>query len=255
MQIPKLETKRIFLIASDDSSLVDFCRVAIEKQISHPTIFTAVDGAEALFKVDNVLPHVAIVDARLTKLDGFEVTDRILELAGDHTVSVILVAEIPKEERYIDQIATRQVQFLPDFINESQLNECLSRALNRLSMEGNSTYSLRFLADQEILFHQGEEATHIFYVKSGKLEVTQKRDGGASVVVGYVEKDEFVGEMAHFSGEPRSATVKAVTECELIAIPCGALDIVLFSKPTWSKALIATLARRLKQTNARVSKS
>lgn len=45
------------------------------------------------------------------------------------------------------------------------------------------------------------------------------------------------------------ATVQAIGDCELIEIPMGTLDMVLFSKPAWSKALVATLSRRLKRSN------
>ena len=46
--------------------------------------------------------------------------------------------------------------------------------------------------------------------------------------------------------EPRFATVTAAKDCELIEIPFGTLDIVLFTKPAWAKALVMTLSKRLR---------
>ncbi|MBL7688606.1 MAG: Crp/Fnr family transcriptional regulator, partial [Bdellovibrionaceae bacterium] len=66
---------------------------------------------------------------------------------------------------------------------------------------------------------------------------------------------EFVGEMAHINQEPRSASVKALEDCELIEIPNGSLDLVLFSKPAWAQALMRTLSRRLKRINETLAKT
>lgn len=254
VQTPKLESKRIFLIASDDSSVVSSCRDCIETHIAAATVFTAGDGAEALRKVDNSLPHVVILDASLSKIDVFTVADRILALNGEHVVSLILLTPLPANERYVDQVVTCQVQFLPDYRDETKLAQYLSRALNRVSLEEESSYRLMFLSPTEVLFREGAEANSVFFVKKGKLEVVKDFERG-HVLIGEVAQGEFVGEMAHFNGEPRSATVRAISDCELIEIPSGTLDMILFSKPSWAKALMATLARRLKRTNDQIAKS
>ena len=85
-------------------------------------------------------------------------------------------------------------------------------------------------------------------MKRGKLKVFLTIKGQRQQV-GTVLPGEFVGEMAHITGEPRSADVEAVEETDLVEIPLGTLDNLLFSKPTWSKALMKTLARRLRDAN------
>lgn len=80
-----------------------------------------------------------------------------------------------------------------------------------------------------------------------------KSKNGQRVDLGKIKAGEFVGEMAHINKEPRSATVTAVTDCELIEIPFGSLDPILFSKPSWSKALFVTLSKRLKLTSEKLS--
>lgn len=251
MQTPKLEAKRIFLIASEDQALIKSCRESIEKHIVNATIFEAHDGAEALFKADNVAPHVAIIDPQLSKIDGFALAGRLLQIRGEHSVSVILISEIPTSELYVNEFVTRQVQFVKNSTDQLAFGVCLSRALNRISLDEDSSYRLHFLANQEVLFNQGDLARSIFILKRGELEVIQETDGN-KVVIGKVSKSEFVGEMAYFNSERRSATVRAVTDCELIEIPEGVVDMVLFSKPSWAKALVETLSRRLKKSNTAV---
>lgn len=243
-----LENKRVFLAAFGAAPAARFCQGFLEKNISSATVFIATDGQEALFKIDNVVPHVVIIDAALPKVDGFEVTRKILLSKREHPVSVILVSNIPDHEHFVDEVVTGQVQFLTDLGDAAQFNRCLTKALNRLSQGENSGYRLKFLSAGDVLFREGEKASCVYFVKKGRLEAL-KKTGAQDVVLGAVVTGEFVGEMAHINGEPRSASVRAVSECELIEIPMNTLDMVLFSKPVWAKALVATLSKRLKSTN------
>lgn len=249
MQTPELETKRIFLIASQDQKLVGEITRTIERHIRQPTIFVSNDGAEALFKADNVFPHVALVDSDLEKANGFIVTEKLLQKKDDRAVSVILLSSLPEQDFFVDQVVTGQVQFLAHADMEAKLPTCLVRALNRISFNDDSHYRLRFLAPEEVLFTEGETAESVFIVKSGELSAA-KKNKNQDMVLGVIRQGEFVGEMAHINNDTRNATVRALTDCELIEIPTGTLDLVLFSKPIWAKALVATLSKRLKISNS-----
>jgi CRP/FNR family cyclic AMP-dependent transcriptional regulator len=247
MQSPGLETKRIFLIATDNENMFFSIEKIIHQHIQNATIFAATDGQEALFKASNVLPHVAIVEADLQKLSGFEVADKLILKQKEHTVSVILLCDLPDKLHFVDQVVTSQVQFITHKDVITNLPPVLMRALNRISLEDSSSYKMKFLAAQEVLFSEGDKAESVFIVKSGELAAV-KEAHGKKVILGKIKPGEFVGEMAHINHENRFATVQAVSDCELIEIPIGILDMVLFSKPAWSQALISTLSRRLKQS-------
>lgn len=248
MQTPDLEAKRIFLIASQNEELVSNLTRRVELHIKQPTIFSAANGAEALFKADNVLPHVAIVDADLEKVNGFTVTEKLLRKKAEHTVSTILLSSVPENELFVDEVVTGQVQFLAHSEIESKLPNCLVRALNRISLGDNSFYRLRFLTPHEVLFQEGDVAESVFIVKSGELTAI-KKNSEKNVLLGTIKPGEFVGEMAHINNDSRTATVRAMTDCELIEIPNGTLDLVLFSKPLWARALVSTLSKRLRLSN------
>lgn len=221
----------------------------VAEHIAMPTVFVANDGSDALFKADNVLPHVAIIDVQLPKIDGFDVTTKILSKKGDHNPSVILLSEIPDQEHFIDQVVTGQVQFLVPGEMAQKFPAAIAKALNRVSKESDSAYSLKFLSPEEILFREGDEAKSVFLLKSGEL-LAIKSIHGKDVAIGKIIAGEFVGEMAHINDDVRSATIRATNDCELIEIPRNALDTLLFSKPAWAKALLVTLSRRLKTTNS-----
>lgn len=244
MKSPELESKRIFLIASGDPDRRLHFRQFIEAQVVGATIFDAADGQEALFKIGNVMPHVAFLDASLDKVDGYEVTSKILLDPKNKDTAIVLVADIPESELFVDEVVISRVQFLQPGDGRDEFDRCLTRALNRFSMHEKASYRLRFLSAGDVLFRENERADAVYFVKKGMLQAT--KDG---VFLGQATAGEFVGEMAHFNAAPRSATVIAIDAVELIEIPFGVLDMVLFSKPAWTKALVATLSRRLKETN------
>lgn len=251
MQSSSLEEKRIFTIVSDNTDTVKKCGDFITAHVANSVVFTAEDGVEALFKMDNVVPHVVLVDYRVDKIPAYELTAKILKGKKTKNTSIILICAIPDSEHFVDEVVKCRVQFLPDIEDAQLFNRLVTRALNRIAIQENSSYKLRFIGEGDTLFNENDPATSIFFVKRGTLIARQNSLKG-DVTLGNIKFGEFVGEMAHFNLAPRSATVMATSDCELIEIPFDALEVVLFSKPAWSRALIATLTHRLKETNKRV---
>ena len=242
----EVEDKKIFLIASGDTSLRQKYCDMIQEKFSNTQIFQALDGVDALFKIENASPHVLIVDPVLPKMEGFEVVRQLLK--GTDDFSIILLAHPPETHIFVDEVVSGRVQFLNKPDDDSEMDFRINKALNRMAHKTAAEYTLHFVAPDEYLFREGEMAKHVFIVKRGKLRALKGR-GDKQVVLGEIGVGEFVGEMAHINHEPRSASVQALEDCELIEIPSGALDMVLFSRPAWAHALVVTLSKRLRTSN------
>lgn len=241
-----LENKKVFLIASSNVSDVASVEEIIKTHIQNATIFSAVDGTEALFKSENVPPHVVLIDANVQKLGAFDLAEKLLR--RKERIAVIIIADRFEKEYFVNEVVTGQMQFLERPVNEKQLAKSITRALNWYSFGENSHYHLRFLNENEIVINYGDKGDFVYLVKSGKLKAFRE-ENGQEVLLGYIQTGEFVGEMSYINGEPRSASVISLTPCELIEIPTHYFDIVLFSRPAWSKALVKTLSQRLKNSN------
>lgn len=241
-----LESKRIFLIASGKADEVRTIEAALMRNIQNATVFTATDGSDALFKVDNVIPHVVIVDSDITKISAMDLTSKLIRKKDK--IAVIIMSPLPDTSQFVDEVVTGQVHILTRPTDEPTFIEHLTRALNWIARGDNSNYRLKFLAANQILIREGEHAESVYLVKKGTLKA-YKVDEGRETLLGHINPGEFVGEMAYINGEPRSANVMSLSECELIEIPNNYLDVVLFSKPAWSKALVKTLSLRLKNSN------
>jgi CRP-like cAMP-binding protein len=161
---------------------------------------------------------------------------------------MILLALPPANHIFVDELVSGRVQFMHKLDDDQELDSRINKALNRMTHRSHSEYTLHFVAPQEYLFREGEKAQHVFIVKRGRLRALKGR-GEAQVVLGEIGVGEFVGEMAHINHEPRSASVMALEDCELIEIPFGSLDLVLFSRPAWAHALVVTLSKRLRNSN------
>ena len=107
------------------------------------------------------------------------------------------------------------------------------------------------LEADKYLMREGEESTHMYFLQNGTLGVFKMKID-KEVQIGTIYSGELVGEMSFLDKKPRSATVKAISECELLVIPPEKFDAVMNELPQWYTALIKTLLDRLRRANSRI---
>lgn len=107
------------------------------------------------------------------------------------------------------------------------------------------------LSANQILLNEGEKSHSMFWLQNGQLVVIKKKLS-EEVVLGHIYSGELVGEISFLDNEPRTATVKAMTDCDLIEIPQEAIDNIFKSQPKWLEILVKTLAERLRKASARI---
>ena len=93
----------------------------------------------------------------------------------------------------------------------------------------------------EILFAKGDRAINVYVVKSGQMEIF---DG--TVVYETVGPGDLIGEMALIDEAPRSASIRAVTECQIIPIDAKRFVTMIERTPTFAIRVMRTLVRRLR---------
>jgi small-conductance mechanosensitive channel/CRP-like cAMP-binding protein len=111
---------------------------------------------------------------------------------------------------------------------------------------------LLFDAGQAIV-REGEPGASMFVLKRGEAMVTLARTEGA---VARHHAGAFFGEMSLLTGDARSATVTAVTDCELIEIGVDAFrSVVLADASLVEKVTTAVATRRLELEQHRSNKT
>lgn len=95
------------------------------------------------------------------------------------------------------------------------------------------------------LFKEGEESRHIYYIALGTFVV----DKGGEKIAEITQEDQFVGEISFLLNTPRTATVTAMTESMVMAIPAEVFQKSLSTNPKLAVELSRLLAKRLVSTS------
>lgn len=99
----------------------------------------------------------------------------------------------------------------------------------------------------QFLIREGDPGDSMFIVTSGELEVT-KLAGTSEMPLARVGPGAIQGEMAALEGRPRTASVRAATDAEVVRIPRQGLVALLESGPDAAIALLRTVLERLRST-------
>jgi signal transduction histidine kinase len=122
-------------------------------------------------------------------------------------------------------------------LSESDLRELLSGAKRWTAGTG------------ECLIASGDAGDSLLVILSGELEVVRETESGETALA-RLGPGAFVGEMSLIDDAPRSATVRAIAEANVLEISRAQFDRLLNESSDACRALLRTVLRRLKSTEA-----
>ena len=70
----------------------------------------------------------------------------------------------------------------------------------------------------DIIFRQGDYPDRLYVIGKGEVDVIRETPGKDDVVLVRLGKDQFFGEIGILSDTPRSATIRAATDVEVLSI-------------------------------------
>lgn len=98
-------------------------------------------------------------------------------------------------------------------------------------------------APQETVIRAGDPGSSMFVVHSGSVSV-EVNDNGRPRQVATLREGAFFGEMALFTGEPRTANIVAIEETEVLEIGHDAMKLVFETNPGLVESLSHIIAER-----------
>jgi small-conductance mechanosensitive channel len=98
-------------------------------------------------------------------------------------------------------------------------------------------------APGELVIRAGDQGSSMFVVHNGRVQV-QVSDGGTPRAVAELGEGAFFGEMALFTGEPRTASVVALEETEVMEIGHAAMKHLFETNPDLAESISWTIAER-----------
>jgi serine/threonine-protein kinase len=124
----------------------------------------------------------------------------------------------------------------------------LKRAIEGV-MKGGTRFAIQRFAPGTMIVEEGSMGTDAYIMRSGECDVVHG-SGSARVLMGRLEPGAVFGETAVFTGQPRNASVIAVTDVELWVVPGSVLEDEL-NLDTWLGAFVRSLGQRFTEASAR----
>ena len=124
-------------------------------------------------------------------------------------------------------------------------------AEDELQNIGKVTFTRRFPKNALILMAE-EEGDTMFVISHGHVKVSLLGEDGSEVTLALLGPGQFFGEMSLLDGKPRSATVIATHDSELIMLRRADFLRLIESTPQIATKLLATLTERLRRADQQI---
>ncbi len=97
-----------------------------------------------------------------------------------------------------------------------------------------------------------EEGDTLFIIDKGRVKVTILSEDGRELILDILSKGDFFGEMSLLDGRPRSATVVAIEDSELLILRRGDFIRLIERIPRIAAQVMAILASRLRKADQKI---
>ena len=112
---------------------------------------------------------------------------------------------------------------------------------------------VRTVPQKTVMIHAGDLPDVLYYIVDGAVEVMIEDEDGNEMVLSYLNKGQFFGEMGLFYEQPtRSAWVRTRTECEIAEMTYPRFRQIASESPGLVFELATQLATRLDRTNRKL---
>ena len=245
---PKVPTKQpVIVVIDEDRHLRDMLCEKLESALPSVDVIGFTDQPEAVsWLMGNpaslILSALEFSDGN----SGRDLIDVSRDSAADTPAQVILMGQQSRVEAGAEQLALQDVHYLPKPVNVPYVVGMVAGLIQASTVIQHG--SNMTLAAGDVLFRDGDPGNEIYYLISGKMKVTIARPNQADKQV-QIEQGEIVGELAFVTGEPRSATVTAITECNLLRIETSDFADYLARQPRWLRRIMDTLVERIKRAD------
>ena len=109
--------------------------------------------------------------------------------------------------------------------------------------------------NRSTIIFAGDPCESLFFVLSGSVTILLEDDDGKEMIIAYLNKGDFFGELALFdeeAAEARSAWVRARSECEIAEISYSRFRELAAEDPDLLYAIGRQMAQRLRNTTQKV---
>jgi CRP-like cAMP-binding protein len=104
----------------------------------------------------------------------------------------------------------------------------------------------------EVLYRAGQAGTSVCVIQDGEVEVQMDGPRGTTLILALANPGSNVGELSVLDEGPRSATVVATKDTQVLSLPRTDILKLLHSDPDYMAAMLKVLAGMIRNTNTRL---
>ena len=105
-------------------------------------------------------------------------------------------------------------------------------------------------APNQFIFHQGDAADSVYYIRAGSAKLTVTSEDGKEAVVAVLKSGDFIGEGCANGETVRLVTATALTECSIFQITKAEITRVIHDEPAFAEFFISHILVRKSQIQA-----
>jgi CRP-like cAMP-binding protein len=111
----------------------------------------------------------------------------------------------------------------------------------------------KIYADGEVITRQGDDGDCMYVIQHGRVEVMVEQEG-VETPLRIATEGEFMGEMAIFDREERSATLRALGEARILTIDKKNFLKRIHKDPSLAFRLVQTMSKRVRDLSNEVAR-
>ena len=217
-------------------------------------VVIATNSNEARLKYSNEEFHMVILDM---DLKGFKANDFVGSIRRKEdlknikdNIPILVIAE--KADKFTEEFSLiDNIKYLEAPFTKIELKKKLLTFTGHSAVISNNTKTIK---KDEYLITEGGTSHEMFWILSGKFVITKMNQDDQNVIIGKVYPGELVGEMSFLDNLPRSASVRAIEDSEILVIPHKKFIDVLDHQPRWFRSLMQTMSQRLRAANKKITR-
>ena len=109
-----------------------------------------------------------------------------------------------------------------------------------------------FNRDETVVLEGDCSMKALYLIASGTVQVYMTGIDGRETILSFLERGDFFGEMSLIDGEPRSASVRTVTDAQLMIIHREPFLTLIRQTPEIAMSLLSEMSKRLRTANKQI---
>ena len=109
-------------------------------------------------------------------------------------------------------------------------------------------FRVRKYKNRDVILYQGDTTNDVCVIQTGRVAVVTVSESGEESCLRLLGPGDIVGELSAYDGEPRSASVQAVSACTVLVMSGTDFNQILKSIPGLALSIIQFLSEKLRWT-------